>query len=179
MSTNHTAAGVVLALVLSACGSHGSATPSDAPSVPASGSSPSRTADACAAGEAEASDEVALLYFPCGSTGVMAAVERSVTETGDERVAQVLQLYLAGPSAEEREAGIRTMLGPGDVEIVEDPTARLVLDFPSEVNNVSTSAGSGAVLASLRQTLIGLNGIEEIELRLHNDCAAFFEWIQV
>jgi hypothetical protein len=35
------------------------------------------------------------------------------------------------------------------------------------------------VLDGLRKTLIGLNAIDEIELRLRNDCAAFFEWIQV
>jgi hypothetical protein len=39
-------------------------------------------------------------------------------------------------------------------------------------------AGRRAVLDGLRQTLIGGNGIQEIELRLRNDCAAFFEWIQ-
>jgi hypothetical protein len=120
-----------------------------------------------------------LLYFPCGDLGEIAAVARTVPETGDEHVQRVLQLYLAGPSAEEREAGFSSMLAPGDVEIVDATPGRVVLDFPSEVNNVSTSSGSRAVLEGLRRTIIGLNGIEQIELRLRDDCAAFFEWIQV
>lgn len=179
MRTNHAGAVAALALLLSACGSPGSATPSaDEPSVAAT-ESPTPPADACGDWGAEASDDVVLLHFPCGSLGEMAAVERAVTQTGDERVAQVVQLYLVGPSAGEREVGFSTMLAPGDIDIVEVSPPRLVLDFPSEVINVSTSAGSRAVLDGLRQTLIGLNGIEEIELRLRNDCAAFFEWVQV
>lgn len=179
MRTNHAGAVVALALLLSACGSPGSATPSAEESSVAATELPTLPADACGDWAAEASDDVALLHFPCGSLGEMSAVERTVTATGDERVAEILQLYLAGPSAEERDVGFTTMLAPGDIDIVEISPPRLVLDFPSEVNNVSTSAGSRAVLDGLRRTLIGLDGIEEIELRLRNDCAAFFEWIQV
>lgn len=180
MRTNHAGAVVALALVLSACGSPGSATPSaDEPSVAAL-ASPSPPADACGAWEADASDDAVLVYFPCGSDGELHAAERTrVPEAGDERLIQILRLYLAGPSAEEREAGFSAMLAPGDIDIVEISPRRLVLDFPSEVNNVSTSAGSRAVLDGLRETFVGLSGIQEIELRLRNDCAAFFEWIQV
>lgn len=179
MNTNHAGAVVALVLLLSACGAPGSAAPSmDEPSIPAT-EPPRTTAPACGERAADAADDVVLLYFPCGPFLQMSAVERTVTETGDEKVTRLLQLYLAGPSAAEREAGFSVMLAPGDIHIVEIFPPRLVLNFPIEVNNVSTSAGSGAVLASLRQTLIGVNGIEEIELRLRNDCAAFFEWIQV
>jgi len=179
MKTHYAVASVVVSLLLSACGSPGGATPfSETPSVPASESS-SPTADACGEWGAEASDDAVLLYFPCGSDGELYPVERTVPETGDERVTEVLRLYLAGPSAEEREAGFSSLLSPSDIELVEASPGGVVLDFPSEVNNVSTSAGSRAVLDGLAETLIGLNSIEEIELRLGNDCAAFFEWIQV
>lgn len=171
--------GLAVTLVLSACGSPGGSTsPAATPSLTAS-ESRSAPPRGCDAGEAEAPDNAVLLYFPCGSLREMAAVVRTIPETGDERVRRVLQRYLAGPSAEERESGFSSMLAPGDVEIVDAVPGRVVLDFPTEVDNVSTSSGSRTVLDGLRRTIIGLNGIEEIELRLRNDCAAFFEWIQI
>lgn len=95
---------------------------------------------------AEASDEAVRLYLPCGSDGDMYPVERTrVPEAGDERVTEVLRLYLAGPTAEERDAGFSSLLSRGDIDIVQISARRVVLDFPSEVTNVSTSAGSRAV----------------------------------
>jgi hypothetical protein len=135
-------------------------------------------AASCDEWEATASDDVVLLYFPCDG-GEPRPVERAVSGTGDARVIETMRLYLAGPSAEERAAGFGSLLSPGDAEVVEVSLGRMVLDFPSEVNNVGTSAGSAAVLDGLRQTFIALGGIEQIELRLRDDCAAFFEWIQV
>lgn len=172
MNATYAVASLVLALLLSSCGSPGTATPSSATqSVPAS-ESPSPTAEECSAWKPEASDGAILLYFPCDPDREMYPVERTVTATGNERLSEVVRLYLAGPSAEEREAGFSSLLSPGNVEIVEITPVRVVLDFPGEVNNVSTSAGSRAVLDGLRQTLIDLSDIKEIELRLGNDCAA-------
>jgi hypothetical protein len=50
---------------------------------------------------------------------------------------------------------------------------------PAAATSTPSTLRSPAAMMPLHQTLIGLNGIEEIELRLGNDCAAFFEWIQV
>jgi hypothetical protein len=177
MRTSHAVAALGLALVLSACGSTGDASPSpESPSPPFS--APASPTASCDDWPATATDDVVLLYFPCDGDELR-PVERTVSETGDARVMETMRLYLAGPSAEERAAGFGSLLSPGHVDVVEVSPERVVLDFPSEVNNVGTSAGSRTVLDGLRQTFIGSHGIEEIELRLRDDCAAFFEWIQV
>lgn len=123
--------------------------------------------------------EIVELYFPCGAPAELRPIVRGLSSSGDDIVAEVVRLYLEGPNAREREAGFGSLLSPGNIDIVEMADGRLVLDFPAEVGIVSTSNGSRTVLEGLRLTLMGLDGVEEIELRLRNDCAAFFEWIQV
>ncbi|HSK94075.1 MAG TPA: GerMN domain-containing protein [Candidatus Angelobacter sp.] len=125
------------------------------------------------------SGEIVRLYFPCGDAADLHPVERSTTTTGAGAIADVVRLFLEGPTEQERLAGFSSLLSPGDMEVAEIRDGRLVLDFPAEVDNVSTSAGSRSVLEGLRMTLLGLEGVDEIELRLRNECAAFFEWIQV
>lgn len=132
----------------------------------------------CDPGESLASGDVIVLHFPCGPELELHPVERTVTLQGDERLNEIMDVFLAGPSARERDAGFGSLLGPGDIDIVANVDGRLVLDFPVEVNNVSTSAGTRAVLESVRRTFLAIDGVEEIELTLRGDCAAFFEWIQ-
>lgn len=179
MRTNHAVASIGLGLLLTACGSPGgTAQPSDTRSVPAT-DSPSPAVAGCSPSHPMPSGEMVKLYFPCGAATDLHPVERSTSATGEDAIAEVVRLFLAGPNAQERLAGFSSLLSPGDVVIAEIHAGRLVLDFPMEVNNVSTSTGSRNVLDGLRMTLLGLEGVDEIELRLRDDCAAFFEWIQV
>lgn len=179
MRTSLAVASIGLALVLPACGSPGGTVPtSGMPSAPAPGS-PSPAVAECSPSHPMPSGEIVKLYFPCGASTNLLPVERSITSDGEEAIGEVVRLFLAGPNAQERHLGFSSLLSPGDIEIVEIHDGRLVLNFPAEVNNVSTSAGSRAVFHGLSLTLLGLEGLSEIELRLRGDCAAFFEWIQV
>lgn len=166
-----------LALVVAACGGMSATAPSSA--LPSGPTSPSPVVVECSPSHPMPSGEIVRLYFPCGAAAELHPVERAVTGSGEEAIAEAVRLFLAGPNAQERQAGFGSLLSPGDMEIVEIAGGRLVLDFPAEVNNVSTSAGSETVLKGLRMTLLALDSIDQIELRLRNDCAAFFAWIQV
>ncbi len=164
-----------LAVVVSACAAPG-ATGTRPPSPSASAlASPAMTQ--CSPGYPMPS-EVVELWFPCGPTAELRPVQRGVTTGGEERIQEVVRLFLDGPDARERQLGFTSLLAPGDA-YAEIHDGRLVLDFPAEVTNVSTSAGSRGVIEGLRRSLLPLDGVDEIELRLRNDCAAFFEWIQV
>lgn len=172
-------AGIGLALLLSTCGSPGRTMPtSGRSSAPATGA-PSPAVAECSPSHPMPSGEIVKLYFPCGAATDLLPVERSITSDGEDAIAEGVRLFLAGPNAQERLAGFSSALSPGDIVIAEIHAGRLVLNFPVEVNNVSTSAGSRSVLDGLRMTLLGLEGVDRIELRLRGDCAAFFEWIQV
>lgn len=178
MTTSHVLTTLGLALVMSACAAPGGTAPPSVASTATATASPGPAIAECSPGQPMPSGVVEL-YFPCGAPAELRPVVRGLSSSGDDAVAEVVRLLLAGPNAQERLAGFGPLLSPRDIEIVEMADGRLVLDFPAEVNGVSTSAGSGMVLESLRRTLIPLDGVEEIELRLRNDCAAFFEWIQV
>lgn len=164
-----------LTLMVSGCAPSGASVASS-PSASASVSQSPATADCRPA--APRLSEVVELWFPCGPTAELRSIQRGVTSSGGD-IAEVVGLFLAGPDARERQLGFSSLLSPDDARIAEFAGGRLVLDFPAEVNNVSTSAGSRGVIEGLRRSFLPLDGVDEIELRLRNDCAAFFEWIQI
>lgn len=180
MTTSRTVIALALAVLTSACVAPGASAPSSlVPSTAAPSPTPTPAVAECSPSHPMPSGAIVRLYFPCGAPAELRPVDRSIATTGDEAIAEVVRLFLAGPTSAERITGFGSLLSPGDAEIVEIADGRLVLDFAREVNNVSTSAGSRLVLGGLRMTLLALDGVDEIELRLRNDCAAFFEWIQV
>ena len=164
---------VVLVLLASACAAPAPTPPSAVPT-PSAAPAVAR----CSPSHPAPSGDLVELYFPCGGPPELHRVIRGVTARGNERVAEVVRLFLEGPNQQERSVGFTSLLTPRDVDVVEIADGRLVLDFRDKVPNMSTAAGNDAVLDGLRRSLLGTEGIEEIELRLQGDCALFFAWIQ-
>lgn len=119
-----------LALTLSACDALG-ATVTPSPSASATGSSSPAMAE-CSPGYPMPS-EVVRLGFPCGPTAELHPIQRGVTSTGEEAIADVLRLFLADPDARERQIGFSSLLSPGDIEVVEIGNGRLVLGLPTDL----------------------------------------------
>jgi len=160
-----------------------SAAPSPAGTPPASSppvaASPTSDLAECGAGRPPVTGrDTLLVYLLCGDEAALFPVERPLSaDRADQRIREAVRLLLAGPTEEERAAGFAPVLSPGDLDIVSVTNGAVVLNFPTEVSNVSTSAGSSIVLTALRDTLFGLPDVSTVELRLRDDCAEFFAWI--
>jgi spore germination protein GerM len=110
-------------------------------------------------------------------------VSRTVpATTGVLRVS--LEQLLAGPTEEERSAGLISLFAAGAAGELRDVTidgdGKAVVDFgPGVVNgSAGTSTGSTLLLAQLNATVFQFSTVERVEYRLEGSCAGFFEWLQ-
>lgn len=102
------------------------------------------------------------------------------------RTAGVLQATLeqlvAGPSAEERAAGLSSLFSAETAGILAGVTiidGTAVVDLAEPVDNASTSAGGRAFRGALDRTVLQFPTVDAVEYRLAGSCDAFWRWQQV
>ena len=134
-------------------------------------------------------EDIVLVYFPCGigldrepSSGTR-SVGRDMPVT--ERLETALRAVLDGPSELERAQGMLAVVPEGSGELLAGITLEsdglVEADFTqslSEVDNLSTSARSGAFLRAMRATALQFDEVTALELRIDGSCDAFFEHLQ-
>lgn len=96
-----------------------------------------------------------------------------------------LEQLLAGPTAQDRSAGLTSMFSEatagmlGDVTIGTDGTA--VVDFADlrpVLPDASTSTGSDILLGQLDATVFQFPTVTAVDYRINGSCQAFWEWLQ-
>lgn len=126
---------------------------------------------------------VVLVHFVCREG--MVAVPRRVGE-GSAVLRAAMEELLEGPTQEERDGGLQTLLGPGSEGALLDVTisdGTAVVDLDSslvEVNpGVGTSTASVLLLYQLDFTVFQFPTVERVAYQLDGDCEAFFGWLQM
>lgn len=121
------------------------------------------------------------VYFTRNETPV--GVTRRVP--ADAPLEGALHALLAGPSAEEREAGIASWFSDetaGMLRSVAVDDAGLAsidfADFSGLIPGASSSAGSALLLAELDHTVFQFPQVAAVEYRFEGSCEAFWNWIQ-
>lgn len=142
---------------------------------------------ASTASTAEADEMVVAVYFTCGDdvTGTPIAVSRVVPRsTGVLRAS--LDALLAGPTADERAAGLESWFSDetaGMVTSVDlDPDGSATVDFADlrpVIPNASASAGSQLLLQQLDATVFAHEAVRSVVYRIDGSCEAFTEWLQI
>lgn len=114
---------------------------------------------------------------PPGATADTAAREDSLRGA--------LESLLAGPSAEQRAAGVDSWFSHTTADVlrgVEVDGGRVVVDLDQDlaelIPNASTSAGSAMLLAQLDSVVFRFPWVEAVEYRMGGSCDAFWEWLQ-
>lgn len=129
--------------------------------------------------------EITLLFDCANETdqpNVTTPVIRRVPETADP-IRATLEALLAGPTPEERAAGLHSFFSDqsaGALSSLELRDGLAVVDFNERIviNNASTSTGSQFFLAELSANLFQFGEIERIEFRVDGRCEAFWNWLQ-
>lgn len=126
-------------------------------------------------------------YFTCDPTAQAAPgpapVERVVPRSTGVLAAS-LGALLAGPTAEERAAGLTSWFSEETAGLlrgvrIDDGHAVVDLgDLPSVIPGASSSAGSALLLSELDATVFQFATVQTAEYRLQGSCTAFTEWLQ-
>lgn len=111
------------------------------------------------------------------------AVEREVQ--GDSPLHGALLELLAGPTPEERAAGLWSWFSAeteGMLRSVDlDPAGRATVDLgdlSAVIPGASSSTGSALLLVSLNRTVFQFPAVAEVEYRMEGSCDAFWNWLQ-
>ena len=129
------------------------------------------------------------LYLTCdaaaagdpGADAAFAPASRRVPRTAGVLEASLRQL-VAGPTEEERRAGLSSLFSPASAGILRGVTitdGTAVVDLGATVDNASTSAGQLAFRGALDRTVFQFSTVQRIEYRLAGSCDAFWQWQQV
>lgn len=131
--------------------------------------------------------EVAVVYTcdPGSSAeGTPFTVYRAVPESSTVLRASLTAL-LAGPTAEEREAGLTSMFSASTASLLRGVTltdGHAVVDFGDlrpVVPSASSSAGSTILLSQLDGTVFRFPTVRSAEYRIEGSCTTFTEWLQL
>lgn len=131
--------------------------------------------------------ELVLVFFICGTELEPVSTSRQVPlgALTVDRLSVALRALLDGPLDSERDAGLASPFPAGSsdllagLELTSDGLA--IVDFAtaiSEIPNLATSATSGALLRSLRETALQFDDVTAVELRLDGSCQALFGHLQ-
>jgi hypothetical protein len=107
-----------------------------------------------------------------------------VLEEGADSLAFALSALLAGPTDEERAAGLSSFFSAATAGMlndarIDDGTARVdFADFSGVIPNASASAGSAQLLDQIAGTIFQFDAIAEAELSFDGRCDAFWNWLQ-
>lgn len=130
-------------------------------------------------GEPTVGEATVEVWFARGESPV--AVERRVPSATP---AAALRALVAGPTAEERAAGLGSWFSDstaGSLSGVEWQDGFLVVSFrglSGRIPGAGSSAGSSHLLAALDSTVFHFPGVDSVEYRLDGSCGAFWEWLQ-
>ena len=174
-------AGLVLALVATACGGDPATEPTSS-SLPTTTVAPSPTAS-----QPTPTLRTVQVFFandrrgdPCED---VVAVPRDVPAAAPLRGA--LEALLAGPTDEERADGYGGFFGPETANLLDGvrldgdlALVSFVASLPRVIPNASTSCGSTALLGALDATVTQFPEVDEAWYDLEGDRAAFYGWLQ-
>ena len=126
------------------------------------------------------------LLFQCGGGSEVPEISYAVIRhvpSDLEPVRAVLDQLLAGPTSDERVAGLGSFFTAETATALNSVTVDAglaIVDFNENiyVNNASTSTGSLFFLAELNANLFQFGDIEQIEYRVDGRCEAFWNWLQ-
>lgn len=111
-------------------------------------------------------------------------VDRTVPDTASLPRAAI-EALLAGPTADERTAGLTSFFSSETAEMLNDVTVdaagNAVVDFRDLrriIPNASSSFGSRILLGELDATVFQFPNIARVEYRIDGSCEAFWEWLQ-
>jgi len=165
---------VVIVLVIAACGGDDE------------GTSPATTEETTTTASTRPEDpafEVFLLPADADDCSAVVGVPRAATV--EATVEDALAQLLAGPTAGERAAGLRSWLseetdGMLNGVVIEDGKAEVdFADFSRVIPNASSSCGSASLLAQLDQTALQFSEVDRVIYSFDGDRDAFYEWLQL
>jgi hypothetical protein len=122
------------------------------------------------------------VVFSCDEVAV--GSWRVLPETGPDTLSFALNSLLAGPTTEERTAGLSSFFSDETAGMLNsvrlhDGVAFIDFrDFSGTIPNASTSAGSTQLLDQIAGTIFQFDGVREAELSFNGSCDAFWNWLQ-
>lgn len=142
-----------------------------------SGSSPGPSRP-CAIDKPATGESVVKVYFICQKTTLPAATYRVVDGGPNGQLRAALEAYFAGPTKDERRAGLIAPIGrslagtPTDIT-VDKNTAEVSF---SDLGTLQTMAPTQRdfFVDSLAKTVRDIDGIRRLQLTLNGDCAQFW-----
>ena len=164
---------VVLSLLVAACG--------DAPERSTTSRAPSESDTGTARVETVPIDSVDVVFTRAEEPVSV----RRAGRAGTPALRAALEALLAGPTAEERAAGIESWFSDVTAGALRDAridsAGRAVVDFEdlrARIPNASSSTGSRLLLVELNGTVFQFPEIDSIEYRMEGSCDAFWDWLQ-
>ena len=125
-------------------------------------------------------DSVAVVF----TRNEAAVVVRRAAGEG-EPLEAALDALLAGPSPQEREAGIGSWFSDATAGMLRsasvDDDGHAIVDFDdlrTVIPNAASSTGSRLLLLELNGTVFGVPEIRTVEYRIDGSCGAFWDWLQ-
>jgi hypothetical protein len=122
------------------------------------------------------------VVFSCDEVAV--GSWRVLPESGPDTLSFALNSLLAGPTPEERTAGLSSFFSDETAGMLssvrlEDGVAYVDFqDFSGIIPNASTSAGSTQFLDQIAGTIFQFDGVREADLSFDGSCDAFWNWLQ-
>jgi hypothetical protein len=122
------------------------------------------------------------VVFSCDEVAV--GSWRVLSEAGPDTLAFAVNSLLAGPTPEERTAGLSSFFSDETAGMLnsvrlQDGVAFVDFrDFSGTIPNASTSAGSTQLLDQIAGTIFQFDGVREAELSFNGSCEAFWNWLQ-
>lgn len=117
--------------------------------------------------------------------GEAAAVVRRPLPDGADPLRTALTALLAGPSPEERAAGIESWFSDATARALRtvsvDSAGHAIVDFADirgMIPNAGSSTGSRLLLVELNGTVFHFPEIQSVEYRIDGSCDAFWDWLQ-
>jgi spore germination protein GerM len=176
-------ASTAIAIVGVGCGDATENTTTTVPTAPLSADSTSSTSGAAQTGDVT----VQVFFTPTRAVQTDCSVTAPVNRTvqGPDVLANTLTQLLAGPNAEERDAGLQSWFSADTADSLRsadivDGTAYIDFeDFRIMLSAATSSCGSAIFLNQLDRTLGQFPTIERTLYSFEGDVKAFYEWIQM
>jgi hypothetical protein len=115
------------------------------------------------------------VYFPCADGGIASGPRVTAIAPEDELLADALNALLAGPTDEERDAGMVAVAEDASGDLVADvviqPDGLAIVDFDAGLADAGLTP---AFLDAVRPTALQFAQVTAVELRLDGDCERLF-----
>jgi hypothetical protein len=131
--------------------------------------------------EAASADSIDVVF----TRAEAAATVRRPAPTGVEPLRGSLEALLAGPTAEERAAGIESWFSEETADalrsVTVDSAGHAIVDFTDlrqAIPNAASSTGSRLLLVELNGTVFQFPEVRSVEYRMEGSCDLFWDWLQ-